>query len=361
MATTGATTNSSETSNLMNQPDTGRPLQFRFLSRDDIAGLELSAEEVIEVVANGLRAHAAGEVVLPPKYHLSLEEQHNGHFNILPGYVAQSGVAGVKVIGDYVDNYQHGLPSEIALTVLYHGNTGAPFAMLDGTLLTWMRTGAVTAIGARHLARRDSRVIAHVGARGTALYNLLFMSALFPGAELRIASKRPESREALAAKLRPLVDTTVVAEGSVAEAVEGADIVVDASRLEQPEVLFRRDQLAPGALVIPYGAVMSTEASLPLEADKLVVDDWAQAAAGGYGQYCQLITDGTLRREHVHAEIGQIVAGHRPGRERDDELIVFWHRGFAISDIMIGTLAYERARAVGAGTTLTQIAHLEAE
>ncbi len=316
---------------------------------------------MIAAVAEGLRAHATGQVVLPPKYHLSLEERHNGHFNILPGYVESSGVAGVKVVGDYVDNYRHGMPSEIGLTVLYDGETGAPFALLDATLLTWMRTGAVTAIGARHLARRDSRVIAHIGARGTALYNLVFLSALFPDAELRIASKRPESREALAARLEPLVGAEVVLAASVADAVEGADIVVDASRLERPEVLFRREQLASGALVVPYGAVMSTEASLPLEADKLVVDDWAQAAAAGHGQYCALITDGTLRREHLHAEIGQIVAGNRPGRERADELIVFWHRGFAISDIVIGTLAYERARAAGVGTLLTQMAQLDAE
>ena len=88
-------------------------------------------------------------------------------------------------------------------------------------------------------------------------------------------------------------------------------------------------------------------------ADKFVVDDWNQAAASEFGQYYRLIANGTLRREHVHAEIGQIVAGLAPGRERDDETIVFWHRGFAISDIAIGALALRRAAERGVGTTLT--------
>ena len=121
-------------------------LELLFLSRDDIAGLDLELDEVLRVVGDGLRLHAAGDVVLPPKHHLSLEAQHKGHFNILPGYVGGgTDVAGVKVIGDYVDNFRHGLPSELALLTLYHGSTGAPYALLDATLLTWMRTGAVTA------------------------------------------------------------------------------------------------------------------------------------------------------------------------------------------------------------------------
>jgi ornithine cyclodeaminase len=338
------------------------PLELLFLSRDDIAGLNLAMDDVMHVVDEGLRLHAAGEVVLPPKHHLSLEAQHNGHFNILPGYAGGGvDVAGVKVIGDYVDNFRHGLPSELALLTLYHASTGAPFALLDATLLTWMRTAAVTALGARHLARPDSGVVAHIGARGTAFYNLVYLAGTLPVTEIRIASRRPESRQALADRLRPVVDATVVASASVADAVAGADVIVDATRLETPQVLFRRDQLKPGALVIPYGAVMSTEPSLPLVADKLVVDDWAQAAAGGFGQYCGLIDAGTLGREHVHAEIGEVITGAKAGREPADDLIVFWHRGFAISDIMIGSLAYERARAAGVGTPLMQISRLDAE
>ena len=147
-----------------------------------------------------------------------------------------------------------------------------------------------------------------------------------------------------------LLGKPVIAVAGVEETVAGADIVVDASRLAEEETLLRTEWLAPGALVMPYGAVRSTDPGLPLEASKFVVDDWEQAAASEFGQYYHVIAAGQLRREHVHAEIGEIVAGTAAGRERDDELIVFWHRGFAVSDIAIGALALRRAEQAGVGT-----------
>ena len=111
------------------------------------------------------------------------------------------GFAGVKVIGDYVNNYRHDLPSELALLTLYQAETGTPVAIMDATELTWMRTGAVTALGAKHLARRGSRVLGHIGARGTAGYNLRYLDHLFDLDEIRVTSRRAESRERFAAEM----------------------------------------------------------------------------------------------------------------------------------------------------------------
>ena len=150
---------------------TGRSLDLLFLSADDISSLDLQPAEVLDAVELGLRAHGLGEVVMPPKDHLSVEDQFEGHLNILKGYVQPIDLAGVKVIGDFEGNYRFGLPSELALITLYQADTGAPFAIMDGTALTWMRTGAVTAVGAKHL-RAAPAVLGHVGARGTAWYNV---------------------------------------------------------------------------------------------------------------------------------------------------------------------------------------------
>jgi ornithine cyclodeaminase len=327
-------------------------LEVLFVSGDDVDRLEPAAPDVLEAVEAGLRAHGNGDVVLPSKSDLSLEERHGGHFNILPGYVGSLDLAGIKTIGDYAHNHRHALPSEIALLTLYRAETGVPFAILDATRLTWMRTGAVTAIGARHLARPDSRVLGHIGARGTARYNLRYLASLFDFEQIRVTSRRPESREGFARAVSEELGREVVAVGTAAEAIAGAQIVVDASRLTEPAVLVPTAAVEPGALVVPYGAVMSTEPDLPAAADKFVVDDWEQAARGQFGQYTEIIRSGGLRREHLYAEIGEIVTGRKPGRERPDERIVFWHRGFAISDLMLGNLIYERAVAAGAGTRL---------
>ena len=327
-------------------------LEILFVSGDDVDRLELTDAEVLDAVETGLRAHGDGDVVLPPKSHLSLEERHGGHFNILPGYVGGLDIAGVKVIGDYAHNHRHALPSELALLTLYHAETGTPFAILDATRLTWMRTGAVTAIGARHLARSDSRVLGHIGARGTARYNLRYLAGLFDLEEIRVTSRRPESRAEFARAMSEELGRDVVAVDTAAEAIDGAQIIVDASRLTEPAVLVPTAAVQAGALVVPYGAVMSTESDLPATAEKFVVDDWEQAAHGQFGQYTGIIRAGELVREHVYAEIGEIVTGRKPGRERPDERIVFWHRGFAISDVVLGNLIYERSVAAGVGSRL---------
>ncbi len=113
------------------------------------------------------------------------------------------------------------------------------------------------------------------------------------------------------------------------------------------------DAVKPGALLQPYGAVLSVAPSLPFTVDKLVVDDWNQCKRSEYGQFAEMIQAGELRDEHCYADIGEIVAGLKPGRESDQERIIFWHKGFAISDIVIGHLAYERAKEKGIGTWLT--------
>jgi len=133
--------------------------------------------------------------------------------------------------------------------------------------------------------------------------------------------------------------------------VRGADIVVEATRLERPEILVHESWLGPGALLVTYGWVMAIDPALPFRADKLVVDDWAQCQQGG--QLHPLISSGALRREHVHAEIGEIVHGTHVGRADPAERIIFWHRGFAISDIVLGAWIHAQAEAKGVGTMLT--------
>src|SRR3546814_10862420 len=117
----------------------------------------------------------------------------------LRGYIGKAagfslgGLAGVKIVGDYVDNYKRGLPSEMALLNLFDPETGMPVALLDATAITEMRTGAVTALGAKYLARKDSRVLGHIGARGTASWNVRLLNHLFPLDDIRGHSRRPES------------------------------------------------------------------------------------------------------------------------------------------------------------------------
>jgi ornithine cyclodeaminase len=215
-----------------------------------------------------------------------------------------------------------------------------------------MRTGAVTAIGARHLARSGSRVLGHVGARGTSYWNVRLLDRLFHFDEIRVHSRRPESRAAFARRLARDLGRPVAVTEDWESCVRGADIVVEASRLPAPAPMLRTEWIAPGALVVPYGTMSAVELSLTDIMSKIVVDDWGQCRAGMFGSLRAHVDAGKLTDATLHAELGQIVAGARPGRERDDETILFWHRGLSLSDIALGAAMLAKARALGIGRRL---------
>jgi alanine dehydrogenase len=330
----------------------GRPIELTWLGGPEVEQLALADDEILDAVEAGLRAQGLGETTIEPRVHLEPDPALRGHLNVLRGYVAPLGLAGVKVVGDYLDNYMRGLPSELGLLCLFDPETGAPRAVIDAAGLTDMRTGAVTAIGARHLARPDAKVLGHIGARGTAYWNVRLIDRLFELDEIRVHSRRPESRSAFAERLRRDLRAPVVTTDDWESCVRGADIVVEASRLERPEPLLRTDWIEPGALVVPYGTMSAVELSLLELADKVVVDDWGQCATGRLGALRAHVDAGLLTRETLHAELGEIVAGTRPGRERPGETIVFWHRGLSLSDIALGHAMLEKAARLGIGQTL---------
>jgi ornithine cyclodeaminase len=284
--------------------------------------------------------------------HLEPDPAFRGHFNVLRGYVAPMGLAGVKIVGDYVDNYKRGLPSEMALLNLFDPRTGMPVALIDATAITEMRTGAVTAIGAKHLARRDARVLGHVGARGTAYWNVRLLDRLFGFQEIRVHSWRKESREAFAATLARDLGKPVTATEDWESCIKGADIVVEASRLEKPTPLLKTEWIKQGALVVPYGTMSAVELSLTDIMAKIVVDDWGQCRTGKLGALRAHVEAGKLSEKTLHAELAEIVTGKKPGRERENETNLFWHRGLSLSDIALGHAMLQKAQRMGVGQRL---------
>jgi alanine dehydrogenase len=326
------------------------PIELVYLGGADVDALALTDDEILAAVGGVLRAQGRGETVIEPRTHL-FPRGATGHFNVLRGAVPA--FAGVKVVGDYVDNHRLGLPSELALLLLMDPATGVPRAVIDATAITEMRTGAVTAIGAEHLARRDARVLGHVGARGTAYWNVRLLCRVLPSLqEIRVHSLRPESRETFARRLREDLGREVRAVGTWEECLRGADVMVEATRLTEPEPLLRTEWVGPGTLVIPYGTVSAVELELTDVMDKVVVDDWGQAGIGPLGSLRAHVDSGRLTADSLHAELAQIVCGDRRGRERDDERILFWHRGLSITDLALGQAMLAKAQSLGLGTVL---------
>src|SRR5580693_42747 len=183
-----------------------QPIHLKYLNGPDVARLQLTDEEILGSVETAL--HAQGNV---------------------------------KVVGDFVNNHKVGLPSELALLNLFDPATGAPKAILDATSLTSMRTGAMTALGGKYLARKSSKVLGHIGARGSAYWNVRLLNHLFDFDEIRVHSRREESRDAFAERLSQDLGKKVVATSDWKSCVEGADIVAEASRLSEPTPLLKTD------------------------------------------------------------------------------------------------------------------------
>lgn len=328
---------------------------LRFVSGPDIERLAIGRGEIIDAIASVVAAHGRGQTVFEPRMHLVPDNGGAGHFNVLRGHVSglgERGISGIKVVGDFVGNHEHGLPSELALLTLYDPTTGAPIAVLDATFVTEARTGAMTALGARHLARPGSRVLGHAGARGTAFANVTMIDSLFELDEIRVTSRRRESRDAFAERLREVTGTPVRAVADLAEAFDGADILVEATRLTEPAPLLHPGLVKPGALVVPYGTVSAVAPDLLDVVDKVVVDDWREAQAGRFGALRHHVDSGALSRDNLYAELGAIVNGDRPGRTSDEERILFWHRGLSILDVALGWLVLQRAQEADVGTML---------
>lgn len=332
------------------------PVHITYINGSDIDSLELSDKEILGAIEKALDAQGHQQTVIEPRVHLVPHTSAKGHFNVLRGVVHPLHVAGVKIVGDFVDNYKHGLPSEFGMLNLFDPETGVPKAVLNATSITDMRTGAVTALGAKYLAPSKPKILGHIGARGSSYWNIRLIASLYQLDEIRIHSKRAESREALGARLQAEIGREglkIRVLDNWEETVSDADIVVEASRLPEPQALLKTSWVKKGALVVPYGTMSALELSLTDVMDKMIVDDWGQCRKGlPYGALRQHVDADKLTEENLHAEFGQIVAGLKEGRESDDETILFWHRGLSLSDIALGTAILEKAAALGVGQQL---------
>jgi alanine dehydrogenase len=144
----------------------------------------------------------------------------------------------------------------------------------------------------------------------------------------------------------------VIATDDWQSCVDGADIIVEASRLSKPEPMLKTEWIKPGALVVPYGTMSAVELSLTDIMSKMVVDDWGQCKGGKFGSLRAHVEAGKLSEQTLHAELGQIVAGLKPGRQSDDETNLFWHRGLSLSDIALGHAFLAKAARLGVGHRL---------
>ncbi|MGH3520212.1 MAG: 2,3-diaminopropionate biosynthesis protein SbnB [Haloechinothrix sp.] len=338
----------------MTPTDTGKP-RILYLNRSDIIGVGGGHSELyVQPLREALVMHAEGRTVQPLKPYLRAHGEQ-GHIAdriiAMPAHVGRPGISGLKWVGSKHDNPARvGRERASAVIVLNDPATNYPIAILEGSLISAWRTAAVTTLAAKHLARKEFTDVALIGCGviGTAQITAL-LQQFDHIATVHLYDSRPEAAQSLAGRItsdRPGISVSV---GESAEdAVRSGDLVVPCTVTDQPYI--HADWLKRGCFLSNV-SIMDVHKDVFLSADKVIVDDWEQSNREKK-IINQLVEDGRFSRELLHAELGEVLAGTRPGRESDDEVIVLNPMGMAVADIACAAEVYQRALREGAGTWL---------
>lgn len=307
---------------------------------DVLAGCPMA--DAIEAVAEGFRALSSGQAFVPVR--LAVPLRHGGTALAMPAALAGASAYAVKVVSVAPANPAAGRPLVMATVLLADARTGELLALLDGTALTALRTGAAGGVAARALSRPAAAIVALFGAGAQARAQLQALAVVRPIREVRVVTREPVHAAALRAwagaegQLRDIV----IGAATPQEAVDGADLVVTATT--SPTPVFQGDWLGAGVHITAVGSFAPQMRELDdatLNGARVVVDQ--RAAALAEAGELQGLGAGDV------VELGEVLSGVVPGRSSDGERTVFKSVGSAIQDLMVGARIYERARELGLG------------
>lgn len=322
-----------------------KPVELVFLSREDVRDTGLTMRDVISIVQSAFYEQGLGRCENPPKP--GIHPQPDAFIHAMPAYLPGRQAAGVKWVGSFSSNYRYELPSVMGIIVLNDVETGQPLAIMDGSWITEVRTGAVSAVSAKFLAKKDTETIGIVGAGVQGRANAMALSESLPDAKLLKAFDTNETTlNRFVRDMSAQLSMEVQAANTAQDAIENADVLVTATvRLTEP--VFLMSWVKPGALILPVHSRGWEKNALEV-ADKFIVDHWhqfRQSHRGNTGYYPKL--------PDPYAELGEIVSGRKPGRETDTERIINHNYGMAIHDVALAKAVFARANDAGTGTPLT--------
>ena len=304
----------------------------------------LSLEEVTDTVESAFRMKGLGHAQMPPKQYLFMKK-YNGDLRTMPAYLEENDSVTVKVVNSHPENRKkHGLPTVMATIILVDPETGAPTAIMGGTWVTALRTGAAGAIAAKYLANPNPKTVGVVGAGTQARTQLMGLGYVFESIEeVRVWDLNEKAALKCVEEMKSKHNQEFIYPvKSVRNAVQGADIIVTATPSRKP--LVSADWIDDGAHINCIGADAPGKQELDpaiLVESKIVVDDWSQSCHGG--EINVPLAKGIITKGDIWGDICEIVAGLKQGRTSPDEITVFTSTGLAIQDAAAAKLAYKKA------------------
>ncbi|MBW1977390.1 MAG: ornithine cyclodeaminase family protein [Deltaproteobacteria bacterium] len=317
-----------------------------YLSKADVSAVGVSMKEIIEALEIAFREKGEGRAEMPPKPGIHPGGEDN-FIHAMPAYIPALKSAGVKWVSGFPENFKRGLPYITGLLILNDPETGLPVSIMDCVWITAMRTGAATALSARYLARSGAAVLGILGCGVQGRSNLEALKVLFPLKKVMAYDVDKDALRRYAEEVGERFALEVVPAEHPRDAVRGCDIVVTAGPiLKKPHATIKAGWLEEGAFASLVDFDSYWDPSAMEEVGKFCTDDVPQLRHYQALGYFKQIPE-------VYADLGELVAGKKPGRETEDERTMTANLGLALDDMAVAPLIYQRAREKGIGTWLS--------
>lgn len=343
---------------------------IRILKRSDIEKL-LDLPDVIAAVERAYVQKSAGTATLWPMVFYEFNPG-KADMDIKSGYLPDEEIYGLKLVSWYGENPAKDLPALYGTTLVFNSNTGAPLGILDAEYITGMRTGAAGAIGAKYLARKDSKNLLMLGTGHQALFQIAaslialdnietirVCNALYPEEAREFCAELPKKLERLILSqyeensdeymlYAKKIDVIFEVVEDLPEAVSKSDVIITATPSRKPMLML--DWLKPGTHISCVGADMAGKQEIDeniFSKAKVFADDINQSSNVGEAEIP--IARGLFSKEDYAAEIGEVIAGQKTGRSSDEEITVYDSTGIALQDLICSKLALDRAKEKNVG------------
>jgi len=319
-------------------------MELLYLSRADVERVDLPMSVILAALEEMFREKGEGRTEMPPKP--GIHPRPDAFLHAMPAFLPRSGAAGMKWVAGFPENQARGLPYISGLLILNDPETGLPLAVMDCTWITAMRTGAATAVAARHLARPESKSVGILACGVQGRSNLLALDEVFALERVRAFDVRREVAERFAEEMGAVLDLDVSVVDSPRAAVEGLDLVVTSGPiLKHPQPAIAAGWLAPGAFASAVDFDSYFQGAALREMDRIVTDDLPQMEHYRSVGYFR-------ETPKADSELAEIVCGKKPGRRSASERTLAINLGIALDDMATAIHVYRRARERGIGTVL---------
>lgn len=318
--------------------------QLLYLSRADVEEVGLEMATIIELLGDAFREKGAGRVEMPPKP--GIHTQPDAFIHAMPAYIPALHSAGIKWVSGYPENQKRGLPYISGLLILNDDETGLPYAVMDCTWITAYRTAGASALSAKYLARPESEVVGILACGVQGRTNLEALSVLFPVKHVYAYDIVPEVQQQYIEEMSAKLGLEIVGVDNPKQAVVESDLVVTSGPiLEHPEPAIEQGWLQPGAFASAVDFDSYWQPAAMAQMDKLCTDDHGQFFYYRSVGYFQSTPD-------PYADLGELAAGLKPGREGENERTLAINLGLAIDDMAVAPEIFRRAKEGGIGTWL---------